>query len=156
MGCWLEMDEKNMTDMLESPMGSTHTTPDTRQKQPTDLTINSQAQPKLKLLPKFKEKNNPEGGTPVKVIPCPAKQGSTPKPGPSSKVRKTRRWVKLPSGLYGWRTETKKVIVISNSLAHKSKDEFFKQRANPQTNSNLLSKMDQQATRQLSDGSNRK
>ena len=145
-----------MTDMLESPMGSTHTTPDTRQKQPTDLTINSQAQPKLKLLPKFKEKNNPEGGTPVKVIPCPAKQGSTPKPGPSTTVGKTRRWVRLPSGLFGWRTETKKVIGTSSNSAHESKNQIFKQRANPQTNKNLLLKMDQQATRQLSDGSNRK
>ena len=82
MGCWLEMDEKNMTDMLErcsledeiSLMGSTCTTPDTRKKEPTDLTINSSAQPKLKLLSKCEEKNNPEAGTPVKVRPSPAKQ----------------------------------------------------------------------------------
>ena len=164
MGCWLEMDEKNMTDMLErcsledemSLMGSTYTTPDTRKKEPTDLTINSSAQPKLKLLSKCEEKNNPEAGTPVKVRPSPAKQGSTPKPGPSTTVTKTRRWVKLPSGLYGWRKETKKVIGTSNNSAHKSKDEIFKQRANPQTNTNLFLKMDQQATRQLSDGNNRK
>ena len=75
MGCWLEMDEKNMTDMLErcnlenemSLMGSTHTMPDTRKKQPTDLTINSSDKPKLKLLSKCNEKNNPEGGTPVNM-----------------------------------------------------------------------------------------
>ena len=93
-----------------------------------------------------------KNGTPKK------KNKSEPKPkhGLSPAIQKRNKWVKLPSGIYGWRKVDISDKEILNGSAQTSKNLTTKQRANPKPEIYKLLMMDKQLTKDKSDCDERK
>ena len=85
-----------------------------------------------------------------------AKSEPKPKHGLSPAIQKRKKWVKLPSGIYGWRKVPITGTEILNGSAQTSKNLTTKQRANPKPEIYKLLMMDKQLNKDKSDCDERK